>query len=264
MNGLSAEPGERGRCGEIDLARCAPDNPCRRHRRARCAFCSRPRRRQGCRRLRDMRAPARQPLDRALQAPRRSSWRCGVACGARQDEAPRPDAARRAAWRGATTPRLRARRRAHRPSETTPSADHPRQHLVAAGFGRDRMAVGAQARGRLRQRHQKSGLRKIECRGLLAEIGERGRAHAFEIAAEWRERQIDRKDVVFRIALFELQRAHHLDELGAEAARTRFEQARRLHGERRRARHDMARARILKRGARTSPADRRPNDRRSG
>ena len=71
--------------------------------------------------------------------------------------------------------------------------DHARQHLVAALAGGDAVTIrGGRAR-RLRQRDKQRGFRKIERRWRLAEIGERGGAHAFEIAAEGRQRQIDRK-----------------------------------------------------------------------
>lgn len=111
------------------------------------------------------------------------------------------------------------------------------------------MTIGPLAFGRLRQRDEKGRLRKIDGIGVLAEIGERGGAHAFKIAAEGRKREIDRKDLVFRIALFELDGAHHLEQLCADAARARLQQSRGLHGERGRSGNNMPGTHILQRRA---------------
>ena len=59
------------------------------------------------------------------------------------------------------------------------------------------IAVGPAQFGRLRQRHQKRGLGQREFFRLLAEIGERRRAHAFKIAAVRRKRQIKRQEFAF-------------------------------------------------------------------
>ena len=84
---------------------------------------------------------------------------------------------------------------------------------------------------------------------LLAEPGERGGAHALEIAAIGRPRKIEREDVVLRERKLELNRAEGLLEFGAEAARRGLEQPRHLHRDRRAAGNDPAIARPLKRRA---------------
>jgi len=59
----------------------------------------------------------------------------------------------------------------------------------------------------LRQRDQQRRLAKRQPLRLLAEIGDRGGADAFEIAAERRQRQIEIEDFVLAELLFELNRA---------------------------------------------------------
>ena len=68
---------------------------------------------------------------------------------------------------------------------------------------------------------------------LLAEIGEGGRAHALEVAAHWRQGEVDRQHLALGIVPFELERARRLDDLVGQRARPGLEQARGLHGERR-------------------------------
>ena len=127
--------------------------------------------------------------------------------------------------------------------------DHAVENLLAPCDGGEGVTIRAQARGRLRQRHQHRAFGKIERFRFLVEIGQRGRTHAFQIAAEGRQREIDRKDLVFRIALFELHGAHHLERLGDQPARTpRPQQPRSLHGERGRAGNDATRTEILRGG----------------
>ncbi len=123
--------------------------------------------------------------------------------------------------------------------------DHARQDLVAALQRGDGVTVGPLSHRRLRQRHEQCCLRQVDARRLLAEIGQRRGAHALEVAAERRERQIEREDLILRIPLLELHRPHHLEQLGDDAARARLQQARHLHGQRRAARDDAPVARKL-------------------
>ena len=101
------------------------------------------------------------------------------------------------------------------------------------GLRRGRRAVGAAALGRLRDGDQQGRLGGVELLRLLAEIGEGGGTHAFEIAAHRRQREVDRQHLALGVAPFELQGARRLDRLGEQAARPRLEQAGGLHGERR-------------------------------
>ena len=118
---------------------------------------------------------------------------------------------------------------------------HAVEHAVARamrGLGR---AVGPADFRRLRDRDQQGGFGEREALRLLAEIGVRGRAHAFEIAAIGRKAEIEREDLVLGERAFELDRAHRLAQFCAERAiRARLEQPRDLHGDGRAARHDAA------------------------
>ena len=84
---------------------------------------------------------------------------------------------------------------------------------------------------RLRQRDQQSCLAEREPARLLAEIGKRCGAHAFEIAAKRGEAQVEIEHLILAERVFNLNRAHHLPQLAAKRTRVRFEQARDLHGQ---------------------------------
>ena len=132
--------------------------------------------------------------------------------------------------------------------------ERPGEHTVAAHLREFGPSIGPAALGRLRQGDQQGGLGNREVARLLAEIGEGGRAHALQIAAHRRKREIDRQDLAFGIAPFELQRARRLDRLGEQAAlrgrlQTGIDQAGSLHGKRRGAGHDAAAADPLLGGA---------------
>ena len=124
--------------------------------------------------------------------------------------------------------------------------DHalPRQPVddtVAGAAGGRRIAVRAAGLGRLRQRNEERCLRRREARRLLAEIGERGGADAFQIAAIGREREIEIEDGGLADLALERGRGADLPDLAREiAAAFGFEQARRLHRERRTARHHVS------------------------
>src|SRR5262249_60586027 len=93
-------------------------------------------------------------------------------------------------------------------------------------------AVGTALLRRWRQGHQQRRLAQGQAARLLAEIGERGRARAFEIAAIGREAEIEREDLVLGERALELDRADHLPQLGGEAALGAWlEQPRYLHGD---------------------------------
>ena len=63
------------------------------------------------------------------------------------------------------------------------------EHAVARAMRDVGRAVGPAQLGRLRDRDQQRGFAEREPPRLLAEIGERGGAHAFEVAAIGRERE---------------------------------------------------------------------------
>ena len=115
------------------------------------------------------------------------------------------------------------------------------EHAVARELRLLGKAIGPAIFRRLRQRHEQRRFAEREPPRLLAEIGERGRADAFEIAAIRREREIKAEDLVLGERPFELERPHRLPDLGVErAVLARLEQAGDLHGERRAARDDAA------------------------
>ncbi len=108
------------------------------------------------------------------------------------------------------------------------------------GFGLLGMAVGPVGLRRSRQDRQKDRLIGRQMLGLLAEIGQTGHAHPFEIAAEGCEGEVKPKDLLFRIARLQLNRAEDLTHFGKNSAPARFDQARDLHGDGRATRSDMA------------------------
>ena len=118
----------------------------------------------------------------------------------------------------------------------------PARRDRAPGLGRAgdfRQTVWPSRLGRLRDRDQQCGFAEREPSRLLAEIGMRGRAHAFQVAAVGGEREIEREDVVLGELALELDGPHGLAQLRAErAVGARLEQARDLHGERGTARDD--------------------------
>ena len=118
------------------------------------------------------------------------------------------------------------------------------EHAVARAPRRLGGAVGPARFRRLRQRDEQRRLAQREPPRLLAEIGERGGADAFEIAAIGREAEVEREHLVLGERALELDGAHDLPQLGGERAlAARLEQTRDLHGQRRAARHDVAVAR---------------------
>ena len=90
---------------------------------------------------------------------------------------------------------LRPHRRRSRPAPTARASTR-----FARRFGPVGGAVGAAAFGRLRDGHQQRRLGRGQPPRFLAEIGERGGAHPFEIAAEGREMQVKLQDLVLASA----------------------------------------------------------------
>ena len=113
------------------------------------------------------------------------------------------------------------------------------QHTVARaprGLGE---AIWPAQLGRLRQRHEEGRFRQRQAPRLLAEVGERGRAHAFEIAAEGGEAEIESQDSVLGQLVLQRQRAQGLAQLaGARALVLAGQQAGHLHSQRRAAGND--------------------------
>ena len=114
------------------------------------------------------------------------------------------------------------------------------QDLVACGARGGRVTIRAGALRRLRQHDEQRRLAEREPLGLLAEPCQRRRAHALDIAAIRREREIKREDLALAQPRLELHGARDLDQLGAETARSRLEQARGLHRQGRAAGDDLA------------------------
>ena len=128
-------------------------------------------------------------------------------------------------------------------------ADADRQHAVPHGGCGDRVAVRAQPFRPARDGDQQGGLRRFQRLRRHAEPGERAGAHSFQVAAERRQGEPDVEDALPAVAGFELHGAGHLDQFGAEGARSRLEQAGGLHRQRRAAGDDVAGAENLRGGA---------------
>ena len=117
----------------------------------------------------------------------------------------------------------------------------PVEHAIARIARGDRETIRPAQFGDCGKATSSAASRERQPERLLAEIGQRSRADALEIAAIRRERQIERENLFLAERVFELKRAHDLPQLRAEAAMlARLQQARDLHAERRRAGDDMA------------------------
>ena len=128
---------------------------------------------------------------------------------------------------------------------------HAVEHAVARGAGRIREAVRPAEFRRLRQRHQQGRFGKREFSRFFAEIGQRRRAHAFQIAAIGCQREIERQDLRLAQRMLDLEGAHDLAQFCGDGAMfARLQQARHLHGQRRAAGDDVARGDELERRAR--------------
>ena len=118
----------------------------------------------------------------------------GASCPARPRR--RPDAAPASGTRGARSACARPWRARRRRALITPAATARSSTRLRARRAASRIAVGAAHLRRLRQRDQQGRLGQRQPPRLLAEIGERGGAHAFEVAAERRQPQIEAQDRV--------------------------------------------------------------------
>ncbi len=99
---------------------------------------------------------------------------------------------------------------------------------------------------------------------FLAEIGERGGADAFDIAAIGRKFEIERQHVILGQHALDLERTHDLAQFCRNRAFAAWlQQARDLHGQRRAAGADMAASGKLERRARQRQSDRRRDGRGS-
>ena len=108
------------------------------------------------------------------------------------------------------------------------------EHAIARGARTRRRAIRPSRFRRLRQRHQQRRFAERKPPRLLAEIGQRCRADAFDIAAVGREIEIERKNVVLAQRLLDFDRAHDLAKLGGKIAiAARLQEPRHLHGQRR-------------------------------
>ena len=96
--------------------------------------------------------------------------------------------------------------------------DHAIEHAVARGTRRLGIAVQPARLRRLRQGHQQRRFGQGQPLRLLAEIGDRGGADAFEIAAERRQREIEIEDLLLAQLPLDLDRTHDLAQLGVERA----------------------------------------------
>ena len=93
------------------------------------------------------------------------------------------------------------------------------EHSVTRVARRGHRAVGTALLRRLRQADQHGRFAQRQAARLLAEIGERRRAHAFEIAAVRRQTEIEREDLVLGERALDLDGTHHLTQLCLKAAR---------------------------------------------
>ena len=88
--------------------------------------------------------------------------------------------------------------------------DQPVEHAIARGARGGNGTIRPPDFRRLRQRDQQRGFRERQPPRLLAEIGQRCGANAFEIAAIGREAEVKREDLVLAQGALELDRAHDL------------------------------------------------------
>jgi hypothetical protein len=115
------------------------------------------------------------------------------------------------------------------------------EHAVTRVACRGGRAVGPALLRRLRQADQHGRFAQRQAARLLAEIGERSRSYAFEIAAVRRQTEIEREDLILRESALDLDGTQHLTQLCLEAPRAAgFEQPRDLHADGRGARDDAA------------------------
>ena len=112
--------------------------------------------------------------------------------------------------------RARSRRAAPRPP---PQSDRARGRARPAQSPENGPAAAVPATAA--SATSKAASAKRQFARLLAEIGQRRRANAFEIAAVGRERQIKSEDFVLAKRVFEFERAHDLPQLGAQGCDAR-------------------------------------------
>ena len=125
------------------------------------------------------------------------------------------------------------------------------EHAITRPLRRLRIAIEAAHFRRLRKSDKQRRFTDRQAPRLLAEIRDRCRTHAFEIAAERRQSQVQPQNFVFRQCPFELNCARHLAQLPASRAlMLALKQARDLHGQRRAARDEALMLRHLHDGAR--------------
>ena len=109
---------------------------------------------------------------------------------------------------------------------------HAGEHVVARAPRGVRKAIRAAGLGRLRNGNQQCGLANRQPPRLLAEIGHRGSAHAFQVAAEGCQPQVDAQDLVLRQLPLEGEGEQRLADLARGRAVVLAEQqARDLHGD---------------------------------
>ena len=183
--------------------------------------------------------------------------RCGAA--GRRRPLPRRHARRARGSRGATVGIGSRFGGAASSAVMTPRASDAVEHARARAPRRLGKFVGPARFRRLRQRDQQRRLGDRQLARLLAEIGERGGAHALEIAAERRQREIAVEHARLADAPLDLERARR--SAGAWRASVRSSrgsmQARDLHRQRRAAGDDMRRASPIARRRAPSRARRR-------
>ncbi len=117
---------------------------------------------------------------------------------------------------------------------------HAIEHLVACAACRARVAIRAQAAGRLRQDGEQCRLGMRKARSRFPQIRPRCGFDALDRATERRAVEIQGQYLFFRQVHFELKCAQDLAQLAAETVRRAVEDARDLHGQGRAARHQPA------------------------
>jgi hypothetical protein len=163
----------------------------------------------------------------------------------RSDAAQAPGNGRRASGTGAARA-VAGPRRSITPAAASRSSTRAR---AARAGGRD--PVGRRASGACGRATSSAASAGVSCARLLAEIGQRRRPDAFDIAAERGQLQVKRQDVALSQPPFQRQRDADLAQLARPApGRPILQQARNLHGQRRAARDDPTVAQRLSRGAR--------------
>ena len=116
-----------------------------------------------------------------------------------------------------------------RPVLNHPLSQHPEQNLVASLFSRLGKPIRTQSGGGLRNTRKQRGFSKSELGCRLAEIPDRRRLYALQVATVRGEVKVGPQDFVLGEGMVRLPSAGGLRKLHPKGSRTRVEHAAKLH-----------------------------------